>query len=171
VAQRQPDERAARVWVQVRRALAAQVRQEQQPLGAGRDRVGLGDQRVEVRAGQVAPPAQRAARRQRDGHQVERVRHGVAEGVDAARRVGRERVAVREEHAAGADRGGHRAFAHDADADRRGGVVAAARGHRQPVREPELGGHVVAQRAGHLRALVDVRQPLARDLQRVEDLR
>ena len=63
-----------------------------------------------------------------------------------------------------------RPLAHDADADRRRRVVAAARGDRQAAREPELVGHVVAHRGRHLGPLVDLRQPLARDLERVEDL-
>ena len=96
----------------------------------------------------------------------------VAEGVDAARRVGgearrsgRTRTPLVPIELESWPSRGH------ADADRRRRVVAAARRHRQPAGSPSSAAIVVAHRARLLRALVDAGQPLARDLQRRQQQR
>ena len=48
VPQRKPDERAARIWIRVRRPLAGEVGREEQPLRSGRPRLGLGVEPVVV---------------------------------------------------------------------------------------------------------------------------
>ena len=57
----QPDERAARVRVGVRRPLAGEVREEHEPLGARLPRLRLGDQRVERRLGRESSRGTTAA--------------------------------------------------------------------------------------------------------------
>ena len=127
-----PGERAARVGVGVRRALAGQVGQEGQALDAGRPRRGLGGQRVEVVAGRddVAQPAQRARRRQHHAHRVPGAGHGVAERVHAGLRVGAVRVAARRtrRRRCPSDDRGRAPAAIDAGAERARGLVAGARG-------------------------------------------
>ena len=95
----QADERPTRLRVRVRRALTGEVRQEEQPVAAGRDRRGRAGQLVEGDAGRegVPEPAQAARRREHHGHQVPAPRDGVAERVHAAVRL-EERVVGGREH-------------------------------------------------------------------------
>ena len=114
---RQADEAAAGVGIGVRRPLAGEIGQEEQPLAAGRHRLGLfGQQVVDFAFGPlgrgrvglaqlVAEPLQRAAGREVHAHHVPLAVDGVAEGVDAAQRIDLHLVAVDEHHAGGADRG------------------------------------------------------------------
>src|SRR5918994_5361648 len=84
---REPEEGAARPWVQVGRTLSREVGQEQETLRAGLDLRGRPHELVVALAQRLAPPLQGAARRQGYAHQVVRTRHGVAEGVETPRRV------------------------------------------------------------------------------------
>ena len=144
-----PEERPARVGVRVRRPLAGQVRQEDQPFRAGRDVPrALGHQVVRVVADRPGDDAFRleervraasaatAARRQDDAHGVPLAGHGMAERVDAQLRVGRGRVRVGEDDAAGADCAGHDAGLDDAAADRPRRLVPAPARHRRPHGKP-----------------------------------
>ena len=84
----QAGERAPGVGVEVRRALAGQVGQEGQSVGARRAALGLGEQDVVGRVEDVAQPAQRPRRRQHHAHRVPLARHREAERVQARLRVG-----------------------------------------------------------------------------------
>ena len=148
--EREPDERAARVRVGVRRPLALQVRREQQPLGAGRPALGLGVELAVRRApSDAAEPRERAGGREHHAHRVPRVRDGVAEDVHAPLGVGRVAGEHREDDARRPEHDRDRARPVDPDAERAGGLVARARDLGR------LGGR---------------RQPLAGDLERVADL-
>ena len=82
VREAEPDPGAARVRVHVRRALAGEIGQEQQPVGAGRHRGGTVHQRgervqplaaMQIGLGRndlVAEPAERAAGGEDHAHQV-----------------------------------------------------------------------------------------------------
>ncbi len=159
---RQPEERAGRVRVVVRRALARQVGQEQRHAGAGRQRLRLGDElRLAVGMGRAAQPAQRAAGREHHRHLVPGGREGVAERMHRPRRVRRERRVGDEVDARGAERQEGRARLDHADAGRTRRVVAGAAGHDHAGRQAELlcdrGQHAAAGLAAfhqprHLRA-------------------
>ena len=148
------DEAAADGGIVVRRALAAEIGQEQHVAGAA----AIVLERLGERGGagreDVRQPFERAGRRKDDAHLVPGVGHGVAEGVDGGRRVGREAGIGDEEHAGGAERDEGGARLDHADAAGRRGIVAAAAGHHHacaamPQRLREFG----AQRAGRGRAL------------------
>ena len=122
----------------MRRALAHQVRQKDQARGPrARGARGVGDDLVRVLAAQlgghllavaehVAVPAQRAPGREHDAHRVVRARHRVAERVQAHLGIDEEALRVREDDAAGADRGHGAARSHDAEAHRARRVVGGA---------------------------------------------
>ena len=137
VARRQSDECAAGKRIEMRRALAAEVRQEDQPFGAGRNRfrqvgeivvpemlTGHGTQRV-------AEPAERSASRECDRHQVVTTGHTVAEGVQPPMRIKRNLVGMGEDNAAGADAAADDAGLHDTCADCCRCIIAAAGNNRQ----------------------------------------
>ena len=128
VAEREPDERAARVRVGVRRALAREVRLEEEALGPGRPALGRSQQLVVGLADDLlAQPAQRAGGAQHHAHRVPAARDRVAERVHARCGIGRERRQRGEDDARRAehDRDGARPV--DPDAERAGGLVARAR--------------------------------------------
>ena len=151
VAEREPDESAARVGIRVRRPLAREIRREQQPLASRRPRRRLGDERLERLAGRdgVAQPAQRARRGQHHAHRVPRAGNRVAEDVHARLGVGLVPLEHAEDDARRAEDDGHRAGPGHADAERPGRLVARAR---------------------DLRRFVHRRQPFAGNLERVEHL-
>ncbi len=167
VVHRQPDEGAAGEWIGVRASLAGEVRQKQQPVAAGRDRGGGGNEIAErdVRRQRIAEPPQAAGRRQHHRHHVPATRDRVAERVDAAVRVegrrfcGREHDARRPEGQRDDSLGGRP----DADSVRRlvaassddGGSHTEARGLRRSI------GHG----AGDLGPLECGRQPGVIDLE------
>ena len=72
----------------------------------------------------VAEPLQRAAGREVHAHHVPLAADGVAEGVDAALGIDLHLVAMHEDHAGGAERGGEHALGDDAVADGPGRAVA-----------------------------------------------
>ncbi len=135
------DERAARQSVVVGRALAHEVREEDEAARArARGARGVGDDLVGVGAPDlgghllavaedVAVPAQRPAGGEHHAHRVVRARHGVAEGVEA--HLGLDGVAggVRQHDAARAQRGHGAPRAHHAEAHRARGVVGGAARH------------------------------------------
>src|SRR5215831_16283383 len=94
---------------------------------------GLGGQRVVVRSRRelVAEPLQAQAGALRHTHHVPLVAHRVAESVDAARRIVRDLLHVREDYAAGAECAGYDALFHDAVADRARRLIAAAAYYRR----------------------------------------
>jgi len=98
------------------------------------------------------------------------VRHGVAEGVQAALRLVGVACQWREDHARRADRECDDAGLHRADAGRLGGLVAAAADHGRPGLQTGLARCVAAHDAGDLRAFVHGREPFRRDIQRAQHL-
>ena len=138
-------EHGPRVRVRMRRALALEVRQERQPLGARRPARRLGDELVVRLADHVAQPPQRAGRGEHHAHRLPRVRDGVAEDVDARLRIGAEAVERGEDDARRAEHDRDRPGPDDADAERARLLVAGAADRRR---------------------LVCGRQPLHRDLER-----
>ena len=171
VAHGQADEAAARLRVQVRRALAGQVRQEDEALAPGSTASASATSVSKSAAGLVAPPAQRAARRQRDRHQVLGARHarGRTRGRGPTGRARRRRGGRRSRRSC-------RSTSTARPRARRRRRPPRRRCRRRPrppaarPGSPSSAASVGAQRAGHLRSLVHRRHPLARDLQRVEDL-
>ena len=149
MAQREADERAACVRVGVGRALAREVRREQDTVRARRVLRGFLVERPVVDADDVAEPAERAGGGEHDAHRVPRVGHRVAEDVCARERVGRERIERREDDARRSEHDGERAGLDDADAER---------------------GRCLVSRTRDLRRLVRARKPLVRDLERVAHL-
>ena len=89
----------------MRRALAGQVRQEGEPLGARLPALRLGDERLELRGrvGDVAQPAQRAGGGEHHAHRVPRPGMRVAERVHAALGLGAVGVERGEDDARGAE--------------------------------------------------------------------
>ena len=114
VAQLEADERCAGVRIRVRRALAREVRLEEQALGSGRPALRFAQQVVVVAAGHaVAQPAERAGRGEHHAHRVPPARHRVTEDVHTAvcvRPVGRQR---REDDSGRAEHDGERPGAID----------------------------------------------------------
>src|SRR5262249_53534622 len=106
VAQRETDERAARVGVCVRRPLALEVGEEEEALGTGLPGCGGGGELVVrgTRSTGVAKPTKRHRCVEHHAHRLPRVRNGVAERVHTGERVvyvggkGREYDAGRAEH-------------------------------------------------------------------------
>jgi hypothetical protein len=86
---RQPDEGPAGQGVRMGAALAREVGEEEQAIGAGRHVGRRRDERAEIlaRRERVAEPAQAASCRQHHGHQVPSTGRSVAERVDLAGRV------------------------------------------------------------------------------------
>ena len=127
VADLQAGERAARVRVGVRGALAGQVRQERQALGA---RAPSARPRPSARG--TSPPTmprshgQRAGGGQHHAHLVPGAGNGVAEGVDARLRVGAVLGQRGEDDAGGAHGDRQRPGPVDADAEPARGLVARA---------------------------------------------
>ena len=126
----------------MRAALAGEVGQEHQPLGAGLDPLRLADQVRRSPRRRRGAPATSSATRPPTASPPSGGTHPAPRGRTRARapRVGRELFAVREQHAAGADRRRDRPLTYHADTDRGGRVVAAPGGDRQPARQPELLG-------------------------------
>ena len=168
VADRQPDERAARQRIRVGAALAGEVGEEQQAAAAGRRGRSLVDERPELRSrGQrVAEPAQAAGGRQHHGHHVPAPGHRVAEGVDPAGRLHERRRRRRERHAGGPERKRHDALVHRPGPDSIRGLVAAAGNDRSAGSQPRGGGARGAHDARHLGSLEGRRQPGRVDPQR-----
>ena len=139
----QADPGALGVGVEVRGALAGQVGQEEEPLGAGAGQGGLvGEQEVGVvalRLGRgdlglaqlVAEPLEAAAGREHDAHDVPGAGHGVAAALEPARGVEAELLGVGEDDARGPHRRRDDARADDPVADRAGRLVAAAADDRR----------------------------------------
>ena len=157
----QPDERAARVGVGVRRALARQVGQEEDAAGAGWRRLGLGHQDFERHAGRerVARPLQGARGREHHAHRVPAARHRMAEHVHARLRIGMVGGQRGEDDAGGAEHQRDGAGPLHADAERGGGAIAGAGRHRN------AGGGA----AGDLRRLEHSRHPGLGHVQRLQD--
>ena len=123
-------------------ALARQVRQEQQALGALPTPSASSTSSSKPPALVLATTTARPCR-QRHRHQVE-APGSLAERRTAARGVGRELVAVREQHAAGADRGPDRPSCTDAATTTGSRVSRRALGGSAAPRQPQLVGVVVA---------------------------
>ena len=151
VRERQADEAAAGVRVGVRRPLAGKIGQEEQAVAAGGHGCGLGGEQFVgvdlflLRLGHdrgaqgVAEPLQRSASRKVHAHHVPLAADGVAEGVDAALRVDLHFVAVDEDHAGGAQRGGEYARGDDAVAHGAGRAVARPADHEAIGGKAQLG--------------------------------
>ena len=134
VAQLEPHERAAGVGIGVRRPLAGEVRQEQQPFRIRWPCRGLGDEGIErhVLGEGVVEPLEGAGGREHHAHRLPRVRTRVAEGVDTRLgivRVGRKR---REHDSRGPEHDGERPGARGTDADCRRRLISPTRRDRRP---------------------------------------
>jgi hypothetical protein len=77
---------------------------------------------------------------------------------------------VREHHPARADGARDQTLADHADGDCGGGVIAAAGRDRQAAWKAEVVGHRITDEGGDLGSFIDIRQPCARYLERVQDL-
>ncbi len=135
MAHAQAGECAASIRICVRRALAREVRREQQPLGSRRPLGGLGDERVVSDPGgdRVSQPAQAAGGREHHAHRVPRPRYGVAERVDARLGVGGELLERGEHDARGSEHDRQRPGAINSDPERAGRLIAGPRGNRDTV--------------------------------------
>ena len=163
--------------VHVGRALAGEVGQEQEPVGAGRHGSGLLQQRREriavagvERGDLVAVPGQSTARGQDDAHQVVAAGNRGAERVERTLGVDARRRAVHEQGARGADRADAMPVLDQAGADRGAGIVAAAGDHGRAGRQAGRGGSLGGQPAGDLGPLEHPRQQVRRHLQGGQDL-
>jgi hypothetical protein len=105
VVQGEADEGATSERVGMWRALAGQVRKEQQAVAARRRRARLVDEFAELDAGgeRVAVPAQAAARREHHAHHVPPRRDRVAERVQSPVGLDEGAVVRREHHTGGAE--------------------------------------------------------------------
>ena len=169
---RQPDPAAADRGVQVRRALAHQVRQPEQSLRARRRARRFGGQRVvrHARRQLIAEPLQAQPRALRHAHHVPLVAHRVAERVDAPRRIVRHLLHVREHHARRAQRAGDDSLFHDAVAHRARRLIAAAAHHRRSGLQARQLRHLRRDRARDLARFVAPRQNRAIEAEPVHHL-
>src|ERR1700724_2022525 len=111
----QADKGAPRMRVEMRRSLAAEVRQKDQSLRTWRDTgCKLTETLVVPCLHNVPPPMESTTRRQRHPHEVIPRRHGVAESVNSARRVPHKLIGIREQDSARADRAARQPFGNDA---------------------------------------------------------
>ena len=148
--ERQADEGAAGIRVGVRRPLALQVRLEEESLRARLPALRLGEQLLVRRVAEgVVQPLQRARGREHHAHRVPGARNRVAEDVQPRLGLGPVFGQRGEDDAGRAENDGERARPVDADAERSRSLVA---------------------RCADRRALVRRRQPLGRQLERLEHL-
>ena len=149
MAQGKPDERAARVWIGVWGALAGEVRQKRDPLGARFPRGRLLVQGAERRVGDPPEPPERPGGGEHHAHRMPGARHRMAEHVGPAQRIRAVAGKRREDDAGGPEHDGRQARLVHADPDCAGRLVTGA---------ADLG------------RLAHRRQPLGRDLERREHL-
>lgn len=167
VAHAEAHEGPPRAWIGVRRSLAGQVGQENQPLAARRYTGRLAHQLVVAltRRKRIAIPAQAAARREHHAHQVPSPWHGVTESVQPPTWLNPVAVGVGKYHPRCADRHRNDPLAHNARAHRLGRLVACP-GHHWRARQQAGGRRArrVDLRAHH-RRLAHLGEPGARNAQ------
>jgi len=127
------NERAARVGIEMRGALAHEIRRPQEAVGTGRNFGGFGGELVVGFANAagicsegIAEPAQGEASGLRDAHNVPASRDGVAKRVDAAMRIERGAIGGGKNDAGSADGGADGSSRDDAHAGSSGGLIACA---------------------------------------------
>ena len=155
----------------MRGPLAGEVGQKEETFRAGRCLRGQRRHHLVVLSSRgLPPPAQRAARRQRDAHQVIPTRHRVAESVEPAPGVDARRRAVRKNHSTRAYRRADQALAHYPVSNRRRRVVARTRGHGKTSGQPGRRGGRGRDVAGEVGTFMHRGQPGWGNLERRHDL-
>ena len=131
-------------------------------------------QLVEIPMGQVpaqdaTPPVHCRPGGWRAGSQPIALRQGMTPGAEPAGRIDDDVVGWREEHGVPPDRRADEPALDDAAANGGRGLVTGAGGDGKARRQPEFTGNGGAQATRNRRALLDIRQPGARNLERIED--
>ena len=143
--ERKSRERAPGIGVGVRRALAREVRREENAVCARRRLRSVGQQLLVACAEDVAQPAERAGGREHHAHRVPGVRDGVAERMHSRLRVGGECGQGREHDTGRAEHDRQAPGPVDPDAERSGRLVAGAADRRALVRVREPGERQLEQ--------------------------
>ncbi len=165
VLRRQADERAARLRIGIRAALAGEVRQEHQARAPRKDFRRFVHQLVEgnLRCQRIAEPLQRARGAEHAAEHAPRARHRVAHRVDPSLFVIARFVAVREHHARRAERRADDAALHDAVAHRAGRLIPRPADHGHAFTQTQRPGRAPGERAGDF-----VRLDAAREQGRIQ---
>ena len=171
---------APRLGIRMGRALARQIRKEEQPLAAG-GRLGscAGQQIIGVlpaacrrrafRLPQaVAQPAEGAARGKHDPHQMPPSGDSMAEGVQTALCFGSKPVRMGEYHTRGSRRDGDDSRLNHPAADSLGSLIPPAADYRRSGLQTGLPGRGSGDRAGYIRRFRAARQPLGRYVEGAE---
>ncbi len=177
VGRREAHQRAARVGIEMGRALPHQVGGPEEAVRPGRD-LGrlLGQPLVGVApvvaagAEPVAEPAQAETRGLRHPHDVPAPRHRVAEGVEPPARVERRTVGGGEHHTRGPDGGADDPRGDDAHAGGAGRLVPRPGDHGDARLEPRGQRPGRVHPAAHLLRFVELRQERGVDLRGFEHL-
>src|SRR5437773_871523 len=97
-------------------------------------------------------------------------RHGMTKRMQAALRIKRDVLRVREEHSARAKAAADNTRLDDAGSDGGGGVIPASGDDWEAFRQTKRGRDVGQQLSRHLRAFVNTRQPRSRNIKPFENL-
>ena len=143
----------------MRRAFTVEIRQKDQPVATGGNRLGFGGGHIISLLGgdscqalddRINPPLQRTATGQIDAHHVPFSIYCMAKSVQTTGRVVLGFVTVNEHHTTRSDAGAKHSFLHDAIPNRAGSTITRPSNHFATRGQPQDLGCPASQRTGYL---------------------